>query len=70
MYCFECLRDDFEEPAAGICHHCGGGVCLKHLVETEVTVTKTVPLGREVPLPIKARRIFCRVCREALTQPK
>lgn len=29
-----------------------------------------VPLGREVPLPIKARELLCPVCKEALEQPR
>lgn len=70
MNCFDCAGERVSETATGICRHCGAGICAEHTVENEVTVTKTVVMAREVPLPLKARRMLCRVCHNALSQPK
>jgi hypothetical protein len=70
MICFSCHREGIDASAAAVCHHCGVGICPGHLFETEIIVTKTVPLGRKVPLPLKARRIYCGKCREAFSQPE
>ena len=32
MNCFECAMVHDTVPAVGICHHCGVGICLDHLV--------------------------------------
>lgn len=33
MNCFECAKTSDTLSAVGICHHCGVGLCLDHLVE-------------------------------------
>ncbi len=33
MNCFECAKVNDTVSAVGVCHHCGVGLCLDHLVE-------------------------------------
>jgi hypothetical protein len=33
MNCFECAKVNDAVPAAGVCRHCGVGLCLDHLAE-------------------------------------
>jgi hypothetical protein len=33
MNCFECAKVNDAVPAVGMCHHCGVGLCMDHLVE-------------------------------------
>ncbi len=70
MNCFDCLQDEITKPAVAICHHCGAGICPKHSAEKKVSVSKLVGLGKKVPLPLYARRLFCFECDEALSQPR
>jgi hypothetical protein len=32
MNCFECAKTHDAIAAVGICHHCGVGLCLDHLI--------------------------------------
>ena len=34
MNCFECAKVNDTVPAVGVCRHCGVGLCLDHLAET------------------------------------
>ncbi len=70
MNCYDCARGRVSETATGVCRHCGAGICAEHTIEDEVVVTKTVVMAREVPLPLKARKLLCTVCHQALSQPK
>jgi len=33
MNCFECAKVNDSIAAVGVCHHCGVGLCLDHLIE-------------------------------------
>jgi hypothetical protein len=33
MNCLECARVNGTVPAVGVCHHCGVGLCLDHMIE-------------------------------------
>ena len=33
MNCLECAKVNDTVPAAGVCQHCGVGLCLDHLAE-------------------------------------
>ncbi|MGZ4380873.1 MAG: DUF2180 family protein [Gaiellaceae bacterium] len=35
MNCFECTKAHDAVPAVGVCHHCGVGLCLDHLIEAQ-----------------------------------
>lgn len=70
MYCYDCARHRAAEIAVAICNNRGAALCQDHIVEEEVVLTKVVPLGRKVPLPIKGRRLLCRICSETLSQPE
>jgi len=68
MNCFVCSRTGLTEAAIANCTNCGSGLCPDHLNEVEITITKTVPLGPEQALPLKARRMLCEKCEAALSQ--
>jgi hypothetical protein len=42
MNCFECAKVSDSIAAVAVCHHCGVGLCLDHLIEAnEFTVAGT-----------------------------
>jgi hypothetical protein len=67
MNCLECAKANDTVPAVGVCHHCGVGLCLDHMIEArEYRVGGTiwgcphewprVQLLHEVPAGIAAAR--------------
>lgn len=70
MQCYECAKKGIEKAAVAVCNHCSVGLCLDHAVVAERSVTVHRPISKIEVLPVKAQRVLCRVCQEALEQPR
>jgi hypothetical protein len=70
MNCYVCSHENTDRVAVGLCHHGPAGICTEHAIEMSSDVTTTYILNRNVMLPIKARRLLCHVCKNALEQPR
>lgn len=70
MNCYPCMLLNCERPAIGLCDQCSAGLCIDHAIDAGHIVTTVVPLGRIVELPLKARRLVCEICKQALEQPR
>jgi hypothetical protein len=68
MNCYDCSRESVDKPAVAVCNVCSAGICRTHLVETDRPVTATRLLNREVELPLRARKLLCHKCSQALQQ--
>jgi hypothetical protein len=64
--CIDCDIADQQQPAVGICNHCGSGVCGDHAVLISYHLMRTEPIGRKVPADPPARRLLCLTCAAAL----
>jgi hypothetical protein len=69
MNCYDCSRESVASPAVAVCDVCSAGICRKHLVETDRAITVTRLLNRAEELPLKARKLMCHTCAQALQQP-
>ncbi|HEY8347648.1 MAG TPA: DUF2180 family protein [Symbiobacteriaceae bacterium] len=70
MQCYDCAKQGVERAAVTICRHCGAALCLDHAQVAEQPVTVYRPVYKVETLPVKARQVLCRVCKEALEQPR
>ena len=70
MNCLECSMEDKQEPAIGICHSCGAGLCRQHAILVERQIEMMVPVCKRVSLPRSARGLLCATCRAAIEQPR
>jgi hypothetical protein len=68
MNCYDCFRESVTNLAVAVCNVCSAGICSKHLVETDRAVTVTRLLNRVEELPLKARKLVCNKCSQALHQ--
>ena len=69
MNCYDCSRESLDNPAVAVCNVCSAGICRKHLVETDRAVTVTRLLNRVEELPLRARKLLCNQCSQAVQQP-
>ncbi len=63
MDCLDCRPD--EVVAVAICGHCGAGVCVEHLIESDEQLTVRMPINRPVPIDPPARKLRCGRCMAA-----
>ncbi len=59
MNCLDCAKLGEDQPAVGVCSHCGACVCIEHLNETPHVLHVIMPLTRMVALDPPARHILC-----------
>jgi hypothetical protein len=69
MNCYNCSLAGVEQVAVASCRHCSAGLCTRHVVEESQAVTTEMLINRVVELPVRARRLLCLTCGEALRQP-
>jgi hypothetical protein len=69
MNCYDCSRESVANPAVAVCNVCSAGICRKHLLETDRAVTVTRLMNRVEELPLKARKLVCNKCSQAVQQP-
>jgi hypothetical protein len=70
MNCYDCYKDGEEQAAVGSCRNCSAGLCGRHVVEESQAVTTEMLINRVVELPLRARRLLCKTCADALAQPR
>ena len=56
--------------AVGSCRNCSAALCGRHVVEESQAVTTQALMNRVVELPVRARRLLCKTCADALGQPR
>ncbi|MEV8606642.1 DUF2180 family protein [Amycolatopsis sp. NPDC051373] len=65
MICIDCATQGMNEPAVGVCVHCGAATCLVH-----VAIQMLPASSRGVVAPRQARRtITCAHCGEPRATP-
>jgi len=75
MLCYECSLEGVVREAIGFCRHCSAGLCAEHAhIESDtVRVMRRYQtfgtIQEKVELPLKARKLLCSLCRQALHQP-
>jgi hypothetical protein len=70
MHCYECLQNDVNREAVGLCHHCSAALCAEHICVVDDPVIDVRPLIRTIVLPKRARLLLCSTCKAALEQPR
>jgi hypothetical protein len=63
--CLEGAAAGEAMPAVGVCHDCGAGVCLNHLIASPRYLTRTMTIAMEVNVEPPARVVRCELCRAA-----
>lgn len=74
MLCYECSVNGVSTEAVALCSHCAAGLCAEH-AHAEADVVRSFrphsifgTVKQVVELPIRARKLLCNVCRQALHQ--
>ena len=65
MLCYDCVLQDRETPAIGICIRCGKGLCREHVHRHQVRPLRSVAAGmgkRAVPSAHAVVRFLCADC--------
>ena len=70
MNCYDCSLAGIEQVAVASCRHCSAGLCARHVVEESQAVTTQGLINRVLELPVRARRLLCKTCADALGQPR
>ena len=66
MNCLDCAANGQVTPAVGVCHDCGAGVCVDHVVSRDRPLTRLEGIGMKVKVEPPARLVRCEVCATAV----
>lgn len=66
MNCLDCAANDQVTPAVGVCHDCGAGICIDHVVSMDHHLKRIMTISMEVEVEPPARVLRCDVCTTAV----
>ena len=65
MNCLDCAAAGQATPAVGVCHDCGAGICLDHVVTSPHHLTRSAAVAMEVNVEPPGRMLRCELCNTA-----